>query len=67
MTLRYTERKLSTESNELQGDIGSSQHVNSPKFLNGAFQIADRIARPNKDNNIAIFDIVNVKKILFAK
>ena len=27
----YTERKLSTDGNELQVDIGSAQHVNSPK------------------------------------
>ena len=28
---RHTERKLSTDGNELQVDIGSAQHVNSPK------------------------------------
>ena len=27
----YTERKLSTNGNELQADIGSAQHFNSPK------------------------------------
>ena len=28
----YTERKLSTNGNELQVDNGSAQHVSSPKF-----------------------------------
>ena len=27
----YTERKLSTHGNELQLDIASAQHINSPK------------------------------------
>ena len=27
----YTERKLSTDGNELQLDIASAQHINSPK------------------------------------
>ena len=58
----YTERKLSTVGNEIQVDIGSAQHANSPKYLISAFQIADRVALPNKANNIAIFDDVNVKK-----
>ena len=58
----YAERKLSTDGNELQVHIGSTQHVNSPKYLIAAFQTADRIAAPNKDNNIAIFDKVNVRK-----
>ena len=58
----YTERKLSTNGNELQVDIGSAQHVNSPKYLISAFQTANRIATPNKTNNIAIFDNVKVKK-----
>ena len=58
----YTERKVSPDGKELQVDIGGAQHVNSPKYLIGAFQTADRIAAPNKANNIAIFDNVNVKK-----
>ena len=32
-----TERKLSTDSNERQVDIGSAQHANSPKYLIGSF------------------------------
>ena len=58
----YTERKLSTDINELHFDIGSAQHVKSSKYLIASFQTADRIASPNKNNNIAIFDNVNVKK-----
>ena len=45
----YTERKLSTDGNELQVDIGSAQHVNSPKYLFGSFQTVDTIAAPNKN------------------
>ena len=55
----YTERKLSVDGNELQVNIGSAQHVNSPKYLIASFQTADRIAARNKNKNIAIFD--NVK------
>ena len=58
----YTERQMSTNGNELQVDIGSAQYVNSPKYLIGGFQTADRIATPNKNKNVAIFDNVNVKK-----
>ena len=60
----YTERKLSTNGYELQVDIGSAQHGNSPKYLIAAFGTADRIAAPSKNNNIAIFDNVNVGKCL---
>ena len=58
----YSERKLSTDGNELQVDFGSVQQVNSPKYLVGAFQTADRIAANKKPNDIAIFDNVNVEK-----
>ena len=37
----FTERKQPTDGNELQADIGSAQHVNSPKYLIGAFQTSD--------------------------
>ena len=60
----YRERKLSTEGNELQVDIGSAQHVNSPKNLFASFQTAERTAAPNKNNNIAIFVNVDVKKVM---
>ena len=58
----YTEPKLSTDGNELQVDIRSAQHVNSPKYLTASFQTADRIAAPNNKNNTAHFDNVNVRK-----
>ena len=34
----YTERKLSTDGNELQVHIGSAQHINSLKYLIGSLQ-----------------------------
>ena len=58
----YTDRKLSTDGNELQVDIGSAQHVNSPKLLIAAFPTAKRTLTTNIQNNVAILDHVNVKK-----
>ena len=52
----YTEGKLSNDGRELQVDIGSAQHVNSPKFLIAAFQTHNRIGIPHRANNIAMFD-----------
>ena len=43
-------------------DIGSTQHIISPKYLIGAFQTEARIGTPNKKNNLAIFNYVNVRK-----
>ena len=57
----YTERKISNDGRELQVDIGSAQHVNSPKYLISAFQTAARTT-PNKNSNPAIFDNNNVTK-----
>ena len=45
----YTERKLSTDGNEIPVGIGSAQHTNSPKCLIGAFQIEARIGTPKKN------------------
>ena len=42
--------------------IGTSQHVNSPKYLIGAHQTRTRADTPNKNNNIAIFDNLNLQK-----
>ena len=47
-----------------QLDLGSSQKVSSPKFLIGAHQTRIRADTANKNNNIAIFDHLNIKKIL---
>ena len=57
----YTERKLSNDGNELQVDIGSAQHVKSPKYLIAGFQTADRKAAPNKNNKKTFFDNANVR------
>ena len=58
----YTERKISNNGRKLQVDIGSAQHINSPKYLIGVFQTQNRIGVPNKANNIAIFDTNLVTK-----
>ena len=57
----YTERKLSTDGNDFQVDVGGAQHVNSPNYLIASIQTADRIVASIK-KNIAISDIVNVRK-----
>ena len=57
----YTERKISNDGRELQVDIGSAQHINSPKYLISAFQTAVRTTA-NKNSNPAIFDRNNVTK-----
>ena len=43
-------------------DIGSSQNVNSPKYLIGAHPTPARADTANKNNNIAIFDHLNLQK-----
>ena len=58
----YTERKISNDRRELQVDIGSAQHVNSPKYQIAAFQTTNRIGVPDKANNIAVFDTNHVTK-----
>ena len=57
-----TERKLPTDGNEFQIDIGSAQHINSAKYLIASFQTVDRIGAHNKKKKIAIIDNVKVKK-----
>ena len=57
----YTERKLSNDGRELQVDIGSAQHINSPKNLTSAFQTNARTT-PNKASNPAIFEDNHVTK-----
>ena len=58
----YTKRKLTTDGDELQVDIGSAQHVNNPKYLFASFQTEARIGTPYKNNNIAFFENVIVRK-----
>ena len=57
----YTERKISNDGRELQVDIGSAQHINSPLYLITAFQTTDRTTA-NKAVNPAIFDSNHVTK-----
>ena len=47
---------------EYQVDIGSAQNINSPKYLLVAHQTAVTIGVPNKANNFAVFDNLNVRK-----
>ena len=46
----------------VQHDIGSAQQVNSPKYLISAHQTQRRKNVPNKNNNIAIFDNLDLRK-----
>ena len=57
----YTERRVISDT-ITQMDIGTSQHVNSPKYLSGAHQTRTRADTANKNNNIAIFDDLNLQK-----
>ena len=58
----YKERKTVTDGGKFQVDIASSQNTNSPKYLIAAHQTEDRIGTADKENNISIFDHVDVKK-----
>ena len=57
----YNERRIISDT-ITQLDIGTSQHVNSPKYLIGAHQTRIRADTANKINNIAIFDNLNLQK-----
>ena len=57
----YTERPVISDT-ITQLDNGTSQHVNSPKYLIGAHQTRTRADTANKNNNIAIFDNLNLQK-----
>ena len=45
-----------------RADIGSSQQICSPKYLIGAHQTLARADTANKNNNIAIFDNLDLRK-----
>ena len=45
-----------------QLDAGTSQKINSPKFLFAAHQTDARSAAPDKLYNTAVFDILHVRK-----
>ena len=57
----YTERRIISDT-LTQMDIGTFQHVNSPKYLIGAHQTRIRADTANKNNNIARFDNLNLQK-----
>ena len=57
----YTERPVISNT-ITQLDIGTSQHVNSPKYSTGAHQTRTRADIANKNNNIAMFDNLNPQK-----
>ena len=57
----YTERRVISDT-ITRLDIGTSQHVNSPKYLGGAHQTRTRADTANKIDNIAIFDNLNLQK-----
>ena len=58
---RYTEGRIISDT-ITQLDIESSQNVQSPKYSIGAHQTRIRADTANKNNNIAIFDNLNLQK-----
>ena len=57
-----SDRKTVDTQLEYQVGIGSAQNINSPKYLIAVHQTADIIGVPNKANNVASFDHLNVRK-----
>ena len=57
----YTERRVLSDT-ITQWDIGTSQHVNNPKYLIGSHQTRTRADTANKKNDIAIFENLNLQK-----
>ena len=57
----YTERRVISDT-ITQLDIGTSQHVNSLKYLIGAHQTRTRADTANENNNVAIFDNLDLQK-----
>ena len=60
----FTERRIISDT-ITQLDIGSSQNVQSPKYLIGAHQTKDRIDAPLSTKNVAIFDNLDLRKYYF--
>ena len=58
----FTERRVISNMITPTTDIGSSQKVNSPKYLIGAQQTRARVDSAYKNNNIASFDNLNLQK-----
>ena len=57
----FTERRIISET-ITQLDIGSSQNVQSPKYLIGAHQTKERIDGAISTKNVAIFDNLDPRK-----
>ena len=57
----FTERHIISDT-ITQLDIGSSQNVQSPKYLIGAHQTKDRIDGAISTKNVAIFDNLDLRK-----
>ena len=57
----FTERRILSHT-ITQLDIGSSQNVQSPKYLIGAHQTKDRIDGAISTKNVAIFDNLDLRK-----
>ena len=57
-----TDKKTVDIQLENQVNNGSAHEITSPKFLIAAHQTVARIGVPNKANNVAVFDILNVRK-----
>ena len=57
----YTERRV-TSNMIVQVDIRSAQQVSRPKLLFLAHQTQIRTDVPNKNNNLAIFDNLDLRK-----
>ena len=56
----FTERRIISDT-ITQLDIGSSQNVQSPKYLIGAHQPKDRIDAPISTKNVSIFDNLDLR------
>ena len=57
----FTERRIISDT-ITQLDIGSSQNVQSPKYLIGAHQTKDRIDGAISTKNVSIFDNLDLRK-----
>ena len=60
----FTERRIISDT-ITQLDMGSSQNVESPKFLIGAHQTKDRIDGAISTKNVFIFDNLDLRKYYF--
>ena len=60
----FTERRIISDQ-ITQLDIGSSQSVQSPKYLIGAHETKDSIDAPISTKNVSIFDNLDLRKYYF--